>query len=124
MRTIKFRAWDGETMWEVREIEWNAGGIASMYLGLHSQKMIDTVKLMQFTGLLDKNGKDIYEGDILERYGVAEPIAVYWMAPAFVAKGASGIGSWYFDNAEEVQIIGNIYENPDLDLLDSNRLSV
>ena len=64
MRTIKFRAWDGEQMVSPDYIGrdgrayWKANSI-----------LTSSERVMQFTGLLDKNGKEIYEGDIV-RTGV------------------------------------------------------
>lgn len=67
--------------------------------------------LMQFTGLLDKNGKEIYEGDILRGLG-----KVYFHQGKFCVEYGEEWG-WISKNAE---IIGNIYENPEL-LTNSNK---
>ncbi len=120
MREIKFRVWGGEKM----EYSIVAGALGNFYAGGidpndsaslgNTTKYSDQAPLMQYTGLKDKNGKEIYEGDILKRYGVGEPLTVFWKAPCFVATGAAGISHWYFDEAEAVEIIGNIYEHPHL----------
>jgi YopX protein len=79
---------------------------------------------MQSTELSDKNGREIFEGDLLKRYGVDEPLQVFWKAPCFVATGAAGVSHWYFDEAEAVEIIGNIYEHPHLLTNEKNKAAV
>jgi len=69
----------------------------------------DTV--MQFTGLLDRNGKEIYEGDILKNE--VKNCKVEWseMNLAWVGVGLMAFG---MNGDGEYEIIGNIYENPEL----------
>jgi len=65
-RPIKFRAWDGERMKPVNTIGFSEGYVDTPKI---SGPMEDFV-LMQFTGLLDKNGlQEIYEGDIIDSNG-------------------------------------------------------
>lgn len=76
----------------------------------------------QFTGLKDRNGKEIYEGDILERYneaGITMHIDYFGSQFGCVQHwdGVDGEGSWYpLDSyfTEEWEVIGNIHDNPEL----------
>lgn len=78
---------------------------------------------MQFTGLLDKNGKEIYEGDIIkipddwDEYGfnAGENYQVYFAFGGFRLKPKykkNAKGSYLED--DKIEIIGNVYENPEL----------
>ena len=102
-REIKFRAWDGERMKDVTSIGWIDGEVDYISTPKISAPADDFV-LMQYTGLKDKNGKEIYEGDVLKgRYNGA----VEWSTSSVC------YGGWT-DFWKESEIIGNIYENPDL----------
>lgn len=111
-REIKFRAWDKDRMVKGFELfEDN-----SAYRGAIP---------MQFTGLLDKNGKEIYEGDIVNSSGdrnMQVSIGGYWETVGGNGHGVHihnqketrvfGVSPFNQDNA--LEIIGNIYENPEL----------
>jgi len=123
MREIKFRAWDTENkkMYTVDELHnlWEIGTPVAVYQ--HSIKpdvllRIDNNPLMQYTGLKDKNGKEIYEGDIVkETYNKKELriSEVGFKNGSFVLLTPNQfieIGNLKND----IEVIGNIYENPDL----------
>ena len=101
MREIKFRAWDGEQMISPDYID--REGVA------HWQaNSIPTVSkiLLQFTGLLDKNGVEIYEGDVVE-WGTERD---FQMTVQFLIEEQR----WVPYITESSVVIGNIYENPEL----------
>lgn len=77
---------------------------------------------LQFTGLSDKNGKEVYEGDILAAMSPsAGPMHVVFEEGSFVANNRFGRwGPLYrmtfhpFPDLYSIEVIGNIYENPEL----------
>lgn len=114
MRTIKFRTWD--TIAKVMDYE---GGQLEPTWILHNkiyEPYSDAHILMQFTGLLDKNGKEIYESDIVETEYGAKGIC-YWddekSAFLFDCK-EPGWSHPIYGMSGEKQVIGNIYEKPSL----------
>lgn len=77
------------------------------------------VTLMQFTGLIDKNGREIYEGDIVKLDSWEGVQQIAFVEGAFCLTDAKGnfVGDiHYVHHADHNQasIIGNIYENPEL----------
>lgn len=84
----------------------------------------DKWKVMQFTGLKDKNGKEIYEGDIVGCFPekrLPKHLIVVWGTDGFELSDEVDGGSWYVkpeftddDWGKHCEVIGNIYENPNL----------
>ena len=79
---------------------------------------MSSIELMQFTGLHDKNGKDIYEGDVLDD-GQDKPVVVDWnvkFASFCLLKKGWLFPHWFGEscNPEDCEVIGNIHENPEL----------
>lgn len=115
----KFRAWwiQDEVMTHIDTLEFLQGGIRVSDGCWHEKFLGDEVILMQSTGLKDKNGVEIFEGDIF-----AEGFGRYVVT--WEAKGARWALKFVHDfedafhlgirNSEEMTLIGNIYENPEL----------
>ena len=118
MKTLKFRIWDDilkvmytpgtdekiKNLWEIPKLQ---GGV---------MKVRNGIKVMQFIRLQDKNGKDIYEGDIIgaklqiEREDYNFIGSVIFENCKFTSDNAD-FELWIYD---ELEIIGNIHENPEL----------
>jgi hypothetical protein len=100
MREIKFRGWDEE---QKKMIGWE-------FLSLGKGELLNLKGVMQFTGLLDKQGKDIYEGDILQIKQNKE-----WFSGEEIFKVEYKEGYYkFFSGYSDCEIIGNVWENPEL----------
>jgi len=140
MREIKFRAWYREDKYwlTVTTLDFmkNADGSLPILCdgykenGEHMRFGLHEVDLCQYTGLKDKNGKEIYEGDVVVYVEdvIVETIEGHhrYEPEGQIGSVEFGNGAFYVAGGEfyshgeqmflwsELEIIGNIYENPDL----------
>lgn len=130
-REIKFRAWDGSRMihFEDFSIGLTKGKKVKPYVYFLSDTFNGEVKLgkhkiMQWTGLLDKDANEIYEGDILQHLNsestTIKKVVFDSQMAAFILrcdKYFQPLQATYGDEkmyADTYRIIGNIYKNPEL----------
>jgi len=139
MREIKFRVWDGTEpkMWEDLSLEFLIQFEKTLNKSLtRLDNVLPKTVVMQYTGLKDKNGKEIYEGDIvigrevgyscedcndcedhLSCKRIVTSVIKYGITNNFEGKG---IGFYFSEYAQfgyrfnTLEVIGNIYENPEL----------
>lgn len=128
---IKFRAWDKKTktMYEVKSIVFTLQSMLCVNKkAVYPERTLylddDDTILMQYTGLKDKNGVEIFEGDIVNACGYdSDQGRIYkttdftgvivYRKNSFCLQFGDFLDSWWA-NDEEVEVIGNIYENPEL----------
>jgi uncharacterized phage protein (TIGR01671 family) len=130
MREIKFRAWDivEGYMMTVDSVQFPVGGIIvcgpgvgygwSKVVGTHNK---ETMVLEQFIGLHDKNGKEIYENDIVKADGHnPSNYQIEFIEGGFCGtwNGGEGypldINHFYGSAGCSIRVIGNIHESPEL----------
>lgn len=130
MRTIKFRAWD--TTAKAMILDYKIGFLEGTYsYSINDEFTNEEYVFMQYTGLKDQNGKEIYEGDIL--------VPTNKEMRSIVKFGEATVGDdfheqtfvgWYLENKNgavdelndfevnseyrKMEVIGNIHENPEL----------
>lgn len=115
MREIKFRAFDSEKeemlLWENRNNSIKDGGWE-----LEMILQDDSFEVMQYTGLKDKNGKEIFENDIVKIDSWEPKIhEVVFDRGAFCFR--SGKDDNFYNDCkylEQGEVIGNVFENPEL----------
>lgn len=116
----KFRAWlkNDKEIIDVDEIHWFHEGIDFIGDGITFSRGADEIELMQSTGLVDKEGTEVFEGDILK--------SNKYITRVFYEKGAYCVKFRQTPNTTvtmnvisfiekyKTKIVGNIYENPEL----------
>ena len=104
MREIKFRAWGWDGAMSYDDLPGDA-----LRWKYRDGQAVDAI--MQYTGLKDKNGKEIYEGDIVSagRQGVCPVEFAYG---GWCLHGSVSFVSLFSD--VDIELLGNIYENPEL----------
>ena len=114
MRDIKFRVWDGD-QWSYFTI---GQTMTAWMQAVYDDHCLHGRQFLQYTGLKDQKGEEIYNGDILKSK-TGDIMKVDWddMFASFVLDKQGWAFRHYFGeavNPESVEIIGNIYENPEL----------
>lgn len=111
-REIKFRAWDAvdEKMYlfdliDLRQDQ-EKSDMSNLFLSY------DSTHIMQYTGIKDENGKEIYEGDIMKTpAGIG---LIKWDKCFIVYWGKEDYTTLHDTPYKYIEVIGNIYENPEL----------
>lgn len=125
-REIRFRAWSEKTKQMADPFGPRRGGTilwrSALETAVSYRSLIDSDVLMQYTGLLDKNGKEIYEGDVIEfnlEDGTKEYGTVRWSKDGFWTTQKEGMHEELLSdelntNAYEYKVVGNSFENPEI----------
>lgn len=132
-RTIKFRVWDNELKKyrSAKDGDYSLGVLSGKVRGIYGEKF-PQMEVQQFTWLHDKNGKEIYEGDVLQLKKLDGSVLLYKI---FSVKGGFAFNAhqddfhkpqsqiYFYESTSDMQnsgfistleIIGNIFENPEL----------
>ena len=105
-RLLKFRAWDKR----IGKMTEDCDAMHGVFENLTGNQIAEEQILMQYTGLLDKNGKEIYEGDVVN-WGNGREIDYVELKDndGWKMRDLYNIDWW-----EDAEVIGNIHENPEL----------
>ena len=121
----KFRAWlkkEQKMDNEIDHISWLENELYCIGDGITYMVLAEDLVLMQSTGLKDKNGKEIFEGDVVRQVrtqpttenetitGVVTMLDGAWL----IKNDYEKLASYLWSETDENEIIGNIYENKDI----------
>lgn len=122
MREIRFRAWHkaSRRMFDVNAISKTT--VEELRNGVSFRYYRDDVVLMQYTGLKDKYGREIYEGDVV-KYGDTIHEVVFeqrnntaYFGLVYSPEETRSFG--HYQDLQQIEIIGNVHDNPELVVTD------
>lgn len=127
MREIKFRGKrieNGEWAFGMPAFNRDCSGVDKIEVPALSGgicTLVDPETVGEYAGQKDINGKEIYEGDIVNRRDEGFPLTKNWngvvkmITGSYLVENLEGTdGEYLFDELAEVEVIGNIYDNPEL----------
>ena len=114
MRDIRFRAWDKQNK-NMEEVDLLGSNV--LHIKNSEWENIEDFEVIQYTGLKDRKGKDIFEGDIVAEGTINYVVAFY--AGAWRLKQNIDGDTWWkslyrYVADFRVEVIGNVYENQEL----------
>lgn len=108
---FKFRGWSQKENWMIGPCGFE--GFADGYMDFTGLQTKDLI-LMQSTGVLDKNGKEIFEGDLVERSNNFIGKVEWDDSSCNFRVDHEKLLPWYFEESNEWEVVGNIYQNSEL----------
>ena len=123
-RKIQFKFYDKKRkrLMDVMSLNWEQGIVVGIFEGKGWISLLEDGELLQYTDRKDKYRKEIFEGHIIIPYdhiGATLPMEVYWddTVNGFRCRRETYHGP--LPESKNIEVIGNIYENPDLLLIKS-----
>ena len=127
---LRFRAWDKVAKVMIYHIEQTYDGLGDFQENENIEDYVSDISfgcfadwlendqfvIMQSTGLFDRNGKEIFEGDIVYAYSEGARLigAIEYFDNAYCIKTKNGVYNSLWTNAEYYEIVGNVFENQEL----------
>jgi uncharacterized phage protein (TIGR01671 family) len=116
MREIKFRFWDARSDEWCDSENWLPSDVRFDVNETFELALKDGIVVQQYTGLKDKKGREIYEGDLIisDHWASQEPLVVSWDKDACKFYASLSTGGEYIDMDEASKlVVGNIFEGVD-----------